>query len=37
MRLYGTTCASCNAVMLRGPGEAAICADCMARETAAPR
>jgi len=36
-RLYGATCASCRAAMLRGPGEAPICASCMAREDAAPR
>jgi hypothetical protein len=37
MRVYGTTCAGCNAVMLRGDGDAAICADCLAREADAPR
>jgi len=37
MKLYGTTCASCATVMLRGRGEAALCASCLARENAAPR
>jgi hypothetical protein len=36
-RLYGATCAGCNDVLLRGPDDAAICADCMAREEVAPR
>lgn len=37
MRVYGTTCAGCRTVMLRGPGDAAICTTCLAREDAAPR
>lgn len=37
MRLYGTSCASCATVMLRAPGEANVCATCLAREEAAPR
>jgi hypothetical protein len=37
MNLYGTTCAGCQSVMVRGDGDAEICASCIAREEAAPR
>jgi len=37
MALYGTTCTSCGAAMVRGSGDTPVCIDCTADTTDAPR
>lgn len=37
MRVYGSQCDLCGTVMLRGPGDADLCAGCTSNLERAPR